>query len=75
MRRLLTIVLGDNWAEFRGPGSRQLYVDLVGRPPCYNTRTKSWVTVPHRVKDLAALAESRFYDVTVQGADPGAGRW
>lgn len=68
-RRVLSVVIGDNWAEFSGPGSRELYVNLAGRPPVYNTRTKSWVTVPKRAKDLVALAETRGYDVVVTAGD------
>ena len=66
-RRVLTVVLGDNWAEFSGYGSREMYVSLSvrGRPPVYNTRTRRWVTVPDRAKDLVALAETRGYDVVV----------
>lgn len=66
--RRLTVTLGDNWAEFRGPGSREMYVDLFHRPPVYNTRTRCWVTVPKKARDLVALAEARRYDVVVQGA-------
>jgi hypothetical protein len=68
-RRVLTIVLGDNWAEFAGPNVRALYVSLVGRPPVYNTRTRRWVTVPKRARDLVALAESRGYDVVVTASE------
>ena len=68
-RRVLTVVLGDCWAEFSGPNARAMYVSLRGRPPVYNTRTRRWCTVPDRAKDLVALAETRGYDVVVRAGD------
>lgn len=68
-RRVLTVVLGDNWAEFSGYGSREMYVSLAGRPPVYNSRTRRWVTVPKRARDLVALAETRHYDVVVTASE------
>jgi len=68
-RRLLTVVLGDNWAEFSGYGSREMYVSLFRRGPVYNTRTRRFSTVPDRARDLVALAETRGYDVVVTASD------
>jgi hypothetical protein len=68
MRRHLEITLGDNWAEVRGWGSRDLLKELTGRSPVYNTRTRSWCTTPKRARDLAVLAEVNGYDVTVTAA-------
>ena len=68
-RRVLTVVIGGYWAEFSGYGSREMYVSLRGRPPVFNTRSRRWVTVPDRARDLVALAESRGYDVVVRAGD------
>ncbi|WP_343909042.1 hypothetical protein [Nocardioides aquiterrae] len=68
-------MIGDNWAEVSGHGSRQLLVDMTGRPPVWLTRSRAWSTTPKSARDLAALAELRGYDVTVTGADPGERRW
>ena len=65
-RRNLTALFGDGFhAEFSGYGSRELDIDLKGRPPVYNTRTKRWTAQPRTLRDLIALAESRAWDVTV----------
>jgi hypothetical protein len=69
--RVLTVVLGDNWAEFSGHGSRELYVELRGRPPVYNTRTRRWTAQLQTARDLVALAESRRWSVTVVGGHDG----
>lgn len=64
-RRQLTVLLGDNFAEFSGHNSRQLYVDLRGRPPVYNTRSRRWSCQLSTSADLIALAESRGWTVLV----------
>ena len=66
--RLLTVVIGDGWAEFAGHGSRSLYVELRGRPPVYNTRTRRWTAQLQTARDLVALAESRGWQVVITGA-------
>lgn len=63
--RVLTVLLGDNFAEFSGHRSRQLYVDLRRRPPVFNTRTKRWTCQLSTAADLCALAESRGWSVLV----------
>lgn len=73
-RRHIRIVVGDNWAEVSGHGSRELLTEL-GCRPIWLTRSRAWSTTPKRARDLAVLAETRGLDVTVTGADPGEGRW
>lgn len=68
MKRLDITVVSRAGAEFRGPRVRELYVELTGRSPVYNTMTKSWCTQTSRVSDLAALGESRGYLVVVTEA-------
>ncbi|MCP3422734.1 hypothetical protein [Nocardioides pinisoli] len=68
MARSLEVVIGDGWAEFAGWGSRSLYLELRGRPPVFNTRSRRWVAQQHTARDLIALAESRGYAVTIAAA-------
>lgn len=68
-RLVLTVVMGHNWAEFRGYGSREMYVSLFRRGPVFNTRTRRFSTVPDRARDLVALAETRGYDVVVTAGE------
>jgi hypothetical protein len=65
---VLAVVIGDNWGEFSGYGSRGLYIELRGRPPVFNTRTRRWTAQLQTTRDLIALAESRGWHVTVTGA-------
>lgn len=74
-RRLMQFVVGDNWAEFSGPQARERYVEFRRRPPVFNTRTRRFCSTPKTVRDFAAWLETRGYEVTFVGADPGEGRW
>ncbi len=60
-------IMNRNAAEFRGYQARELHTSLTGRPPVWNTRSRAWVTHPSRVRDLAALAESKGYATTITG--------
>lgn len=66
--RVLNVILGDGWAEFAGRGSRGLYLELRGRVPAYNTRSRRWVAQLHTARDMVALAESRGWHVIITGA-------
>jgi hypothetical protein len=69
-RELEVDFINRNCAEFRGFGIREVYTREFGRPPVYNTRTRSWAASPARVTDLAALCESRGWLVTYSEPPP-----
>ena len=70
MKRLAA-VCAPTWAEFSGYGSRELFEEIAGRPPLRNVRTRRWSCTPQRLRDMAALAESRGW--TVDWSDVEAG--
>jgi hypothetical protein len=68
-RELQVDFINRSCAEFRGfPDLREVYRREFGRVPVYNTRTKSWVSTPAKVTDLAALLEMRGWSVSYSGA-------
>lgn len=46
---------------FSGRGTRDLYLDLRGRPPVRNVLLRKWVTTPQTARGLVSLAASRGY--------------
>lgn len=79
-RRIEIERVNASLALVRGYGSRDLLKDLTRSVPVWATRDRAWVTQPHRVADLCALAESRGFVVEIveivePGTDPGGGRW
>lgn len=67
MRTLELAYVTDSCVEFKGYGTRELHVEIAGRPPVWNTRTRRWVTSPRRAGDLMALATTKGYAVRVLG--------
>lgn len=62
------VLINRSCVEFRGHNVRERYVELFRRPPVYNTRTRSWVTTPARMRDLVAHLENLNYDISITGA-------
>lgn len=65
MRRLTITTVAPSCAVVGGYGSRELITDLRGRPPMWSSNPRGWVIQPSAIPDLAALAESRGYEVRV----------
>ena len=65
-RITVTFTASPHCAYIKGHGSRDLLVDLRGRPPVWATRTRAWVTTAATARDVVAMAESRGYVVEVE---------
>lgn len=64
-RLYVTLDPAGVWGEVSGYGSRDLIVELRGRPPVYNSRTRAWCVQGSTARDIIAAAEARGYDVVV----------
>lgn len=67
MKRLEVEHVTPSCAYVRGYGSRDLLKAVTGKSPVWATLRRAWVTQPHAVADLAALAESHGYTVDITG--------
>lgn len=67
MSRRLYVTLDPRgvWGEVSGYGSRDLIVELRGRPPVYNSHTRAWCVQDSTARDIIAAAEARGFEVVV----------
>ena len=76
MTRRIEVTFDSKHCAFvKGYGSRDLLMEMRGRPPIWSTLTRAWVTTEKTARDLIAVAESRGYEVVLGGKDPGGARW
>lgn len=67
-RRVLEVEVESRYcARLRGYGSRDLIVELKGRPPLWSPSTRAWTVSERTARDVVALAESRGFDIVVVG--------
>lgn len=72
MSRKIYVRFGAKWAEVRGHGSREMYVELRGRAPVWVASSRSWSLTTKTALDMIALAERRGYEVEISGQMPPA---
>lgn len=69
-RRVLEVELAGMGSLVRGYGSRELIIDVTGRPPIWSAIRRGWSLQETTARDVVAAAESRGYGVVITGATP-----
>ena len=64
-RRIKVAFYNRHAAYISGHGTRDLIIELRGRPPVWASRQKAWVTSEKTAKDVLACAEARGWQSQV----------
>lgn len=71
MKRIHVQLVNENCAYISGYGSREMIAEIRhGRSPVYSSMGRAWVTTPSTARAVIAIAETRFYEVSVTEGDP-----
>ena len=66
-RRVLEVELAGMGSLVRGPGSRDLIVEVTGRAPVWSSIRRGWSLQESTVRDVVAAAELAGFDVVITG--------
>ena len=66
-RRVLEAELNGCASLVKGPGSRELVIEVSGRAPVWSSVRRGWSLQEHTARDVIAAAEARFYDIVITG--------
>ena len=66
-RRVLDAELNGCASLVKGPGSRELVIEVSGRAPVWSSVRRGWSLQEHTARDVIAAAEARFYDIVITG--------
>lgn len=64
---MLEVEMAGMGSLVRGYGSRELIIDLTGRPPMWSSIRRGWSLQESTARDVVAAAEARGYDVVITG--------